>query len=539
MSRLETTLVRLGAAELSKWLGQATIDLLDALDLKQLTSTHLAQLVVRQIGPSRLLLDSRYRNQLVSALPRADAETLCRLLGVSACHDPYEALCSTHFYAGHNRTDTLFSFFGLKPPLNTETGGPAPSSLVIPCYPLFDFQRGVCIKTLKLLSTANTPRVLLHMPTGSGKTRTAMAIVSSILRRAQAQASVVVWLAHSEELCDQAAEEFTRAWSAIGDRPLTIFRHYGPYRCRLDTIEEGFLVAGLQLLYNHSLSHQREFFILARRTNLVVMDEAHRAIAPSYRHVLNLLTPDPRTPLVGLSATPGRSWLNVEEDLELAHFFHHNKVTLQVDGYPNPIDYLQQQGYLAKVEYVRIPFSPDGNFTLTAQETEALRLGFDLPDSVILRLANNHKRNLLLLSSILNEARHQDAKIIVFACSVEHANLIANVLRLKGVAAAAVSSETPLDDRRRILEAFRCGNELQVISNYGVLTTGFDAPKTNVAVIARPTTSVVLYSQMVGRAIRGPKAGGNDRARVLTVIDEIPGFRSVNEGFMFWDDLWN
>ncbi len=67
---------------------------------------------------------------------------------------------------------------------------------------------------------------------------------------------------------------------------------------------------------------------------------------------------------------------------------------------------------------------------------------------------------------------------------------------------------------------------------------GFDAPRTNVAMIARPTRSVVLYSQMVGRAARGPRAGGNERCRVITVVDRIPGFRSIAEAFTFWEDIW-
>ena len=75
--------------------------------------------------------------------------------------------------------------------------------------------------------------------------------------------------------------------------------------------------------------------------------------------------------------------------------------------------------------------------------------------------------------------------------------------------------------------------------NYGVLTTGFDAPKTNVVVVARPTQSVVLYRQMIGRAMRRPKSGGNQTCTVITVKDSIPGFRSVYEGFTHWEDVWN
>jgi superfamily II DNA or RNA helicase len=75
--------------------------------------------------------------------------------------------------------------------------------------------------------------------------------------------------------------------------------------------------------------------------------------------------------------------------------------------------------------------------------------------------------------------------------------------------------------------------------NYGVLTTGFDAPQTSAALIARPTKSLVLYSQMIGRAIRGPRAGGNETAEILTVVDTgLQGFGDVEQAFLNWEDVW-
>jgi len=79
-----------------------------------------------------------------------------------------------------------------------------------------------------------------------------------------------------------------------------------------------------------------------------------------------------------------------------------------------------------------------------------------------------------------------------------------------------------------------------VLCNFGVLTTGFDAPQTSAVVISRPTRSLVLYSQMVGRAIRGPRAGGNREAEITTVVDTaLPGFGDVAEAFTNWEDVWN
>ena len=72
------------------------------------------------------------------------------------------------------------------------------------------------------------------------------------------------------------------------------------------------------------------------------------------------------------------------------------------------------------------------------------------------------------------------------------------------------------------------------------MTTGFDAPRTSAALIARPTLSLVLYSQMVGRAMRGTAAGGNETCEILTVVDTtLPGFDSVIDAFSNWEDVWS
>ncbi|MDE2824463.1 MAG: helicase-related protein, partial [Chloroflexota bacterium] len=90
------------------------------------------------------------------------------------------------------------------------------------------------------------------------------------------------------------------------------------------------------------------------------------------------------------------------------------------------------------------------------------------------------------------------------------------------------------------IRAFKSEAEApMVLVNFGVLTTGFDAPRASAVVIARPTQSLVLYSQMVGRAIRGPRAGGTDTCEVVTVVDpNLPGFGDVAAAFSNWEDVW-
>jgi len=537
VTKLLETLTRLGTGLLAQFLGESTVSLLELLGLKQLQPHRLAELVLRQVGPEDLLLVKSRRDEITDALSREDADRLARLLGLSSTDDPWHSVRSLPVSPNSPACEVLFAFFGCRLPKERE-GSDKPSSLRIdPGYSLFQHQVKACRETASFLEEASQPRVMLHMPTGAGKTRTAMNVIATFLRDRFSSDDVVVWVAHSEELCEQAAEEFEKAWSFLGNRPVAVQRAFGRYRTPLDKMSGGILIAGLQLLYRRSLSEQGVFLKLARRTPLVVMDEAHQAIAPAYQQVLNLLAGDPRTAILGLSATPGRSLLDAHQDMELAQFFKRHKVTLRVEGYDSPVQYLQENGYLAKVDYDYVPYAPGPDFALTRDEVTRLQTELDLPDSVIARLGADHKRNFLIVTRLIEEAK-QGGKILVFACSVEHAHLLASILSAKGLRAAAVSTRTSPARRRQFIAQYKEEGGIQILCNYGVLTMGFDAPKTSCALIARPTQSVVLYSQMVGRAARGPKVGGNVTCRVITVVDRLPGFRSVAEAFEYFEEIW-
>ena len=538
MKKLGEMLARLGAAKLADFLGESTVSLLQLLGLRRLQASSLADIVLTQTGPEDLLLDNARRRELTDALSREDAENLCHLLGLSPVPNAWAALRKQTFPKRSSATETLFGFFGISHPAEKDQlDQPRPSIVINPEYGLFQHQINACRECMTFLTQGQRPRVLLHMPTGAGKTRTAMNVLSHLIRDRLDQSSLVVWLAHSEELCEQAAEEFEKAWFSLGNRPLNVYRAYGANRPDLQSMRDGFLVAGLQLLYSRSLSEQSTFLQLARAVALIVIDEAHQAIAPTYRHLIELLTVDPRTLLLGLSATPGRSLLDAHQDMELAQFFHRQKVTLRVPGYDNPIEYLQAEGYLARVEYDYVRYKPGRNIVLRPEEIQRLQVELDLPQSVIYRLGQDSKRNFLIVSRLIEEAK-TGSKIIFFACSVEHAHIIASILTAKGIRAGAITSSTNPARRRQLITGYKSPSGCQILCNYGVLTTGFDAPQTKCALIARPTQSVVLYSQMVGRAARGPKVGGNERCKIITVVDQIPGFRSVAEAFEYFEEIW-
>ncbi|MDN3721485.1 DEAD/DEAH box helicase family protein [Roseibium salinum] len=93
---------------------------------------------------------------------------------------------------------------------------------------------------------------------------------------------------------------------------------------------------------------------LADRASLTVIDEAHQAIAPTYANVLRALSSKrPENALLGLTATPGRSWSEIDEDKRLSEFFDGQKVLLEVEGYDDPVSFLMEEKYLARPIFFR------------------------------------------------------------------------------------------------------------------------------------------------------------------------------------------
>ncbi|MCZ4109584.1 DEAD/DEAH box helicase family protein [Brevundimonas diminuta] len=528
----ENFLTRADDETLQQLLGTKVLRLLRALDPKGFNQGRQRALVLEQTRPQALLADKAKRLLLLDLLRPAEAAQLCHVLGLAGS-DSYAALAKTSFTGA--RFNALLEFFELSPLVVEDAPLSPPTRLIQPAHALFAHQEVAAQKCLTALNEGDR-RVLLHMPTGAGKTRTATHIISSFLRANPGKA--VVWLAHSEELCEQAAVEFEKAWTNLGSRPLKVHRYWGGRDLDLADVDGGFVVVGLGKM-NAAVRRSIGFVSgLGAKAGLVVMDEAHQAIAPTYQLILDALAdPFPQTGLLGLSATPGRTWNDVDADERLAAFFRRRKVTLKVEGYDNPVDYLVHEGYLAKAKFR--PLVAGSQTELSDEERQRLEEELEIPADVLERLALDERRNLSILAEIESLAkRHR--RIIVFSTTVEHADLLAYTLRARGLWARSVTGATEGQERRSTLETYKDdAEEPRIICNFGVLTTGFDAPKTSAAVIARPTVSLVLYSQMVGRATRGVKAGGNAQAEIVTVVDSgLPGFGDVGEAFYNWEDVW-
>ncbi len=407
-------------------------------------------------------------------------------------------------------------------------------STVESSYPMYPYQQKMVKKVNSLILSPKEHRCLLHLPTGAGKTRTAINIASEHLR--SNEDGLVLWLADTSELCSQAASEFSSAWESLGNRDIKLYSYYSDTNISLGGIDSGFLVAGLQKL--NSTSGSEEYRILYEQlrkyVTLIIFDEAHKAIAPTYAQTVNdMINAKKETFLLGLSATPGRKLeYNSDEDEKLTEFFQNNKVTMHITGYESPIKYLVEKEYLAKANFMNIEY--DGNQILLADKFSNQKRSNEIRQA----LSEDESRNLRLLE-VIEEEHKRESSIIVFACSVEHSRSLASMLAFNGIKAYSLDSKYDDGETRRYKIADYSKGNVRVLINFNILTAGFDAPITNVAVIARPTDSLVQYSQMAGRAMRGKRSGGNTECNIYTVRDDIPAFTSVTQAFTHWDRLWN
>lgn len=308
------------------------------------------------------------------------------------------------------------------------------------------YQQALQDKTLQALHKHRS--VVMQLPTGGGKS----VIIASIARLAadhDRRACVVV---HRRELVEQMVDHLKR----VGLRPGIVGE---------PTHNPDIYVAMVQTL--------------SRRTpppcSLIVIDEAHHATAASYRRVIETL---PDAKVIGVTATPqrlgGQGLDGVFDEL--------------VTG-PS-VSELIDDGYLAPPVYYACPPMDMSGVARTAGDYNKAQLA-TLMEKTVIRgdLISTYKTHV------------DGKKAIVFAASVDLAKSYAEDYNNAGIPAAYLDGNTPARDRAIIVDRFRQGS-IQVLTNCMLFTEGFDVPDVDVVQMVRPTESLTLYLQMVGRAMR-------------------------------------
>jgi len=412
---------------------------------------------------------------------------------------------------------------------STQTKEFVPKSIE-PFKSLKDFQSNVFFEIQKYIEFPNT-KMLIQMPTGSGKTRVAMEIVSTFLNKVENRQ--VIWLADRSELCEQAVDAFLNAWPHTGKFDLHLYRLWGDAVLPKKIEGTSFIVAMYQ-----KIREPLKKASLILNADLIVTDEAHNVLAPTYEETIESLKDfrEKQTRIVGLTATPGRGSGESTQIEKLVSFFN-NRIIMIQSGDEGAISYLQGKKVLARC--IRKPLTTNIEYRLTKEEWKKLAKSFEheYPPEFIEKIANDNRRNLIIILRLIELAK--DCKhILVFGPSKKQSKLLCGLLISLGFSAVHVDGNTPHSYRKDVVEKFK-HKKIQFIFNYGVFTAGFDAPNIDAVVISRPTTSIVLYGQMIGRGMRGLEIGGTEEFQLIDVVDNIiTEYGGLDNVYEFFSEYW-
>ena len=482
----------------------------------------LARLVADRYG-TQLLKNTEIRLHLVDCLSARDAELAAQKLGNKK--DNSHEFLNRRFSGPFNsqRAIEFVEIFSLPeyfvPPKIEETRLAEENihglygETMISKGVLHPYQRRVKDNIRKALDDGHR-RIMCQMPTGAGKTVTALEVITDYLRGPHFN-NLVVWVVNSQELADQALESFKSLWKQRGDRPIGVYRYFDIFSSNFTNCSPGVVFASFDKAWASYQSKDAErksnFKSLCSRSSLVVVDEAHSSLAETYFEIINKLI-SYNASLIGLSATPGRSNANATD--ELSAFYGKKLISitdLNDKNINDPIEYLKQEGYLAEIVFEDLS---SGTEIKTNDETKVCK-----------ELAENPERNSQIIFQI-ERALKSNESTIVFACTKDHVLALVALCRAKNINVDFVIGEVPTAKRIDIFERFR-NNELKIIINHDMLSTGIDLPKVDRLICTRPVGSAILYSQMIGRALRGPKNGGNKKNTVVNINDNLLNFPSA------------
>lgn len=307
--------------------------------------------------------------------------------------------------------------------------------------------------------------VMVQMPTGTGKTVLLSEVVKSEERRVK---NPWVWIVvHRRELVEQIMKTLDTMLSSPSSTPDTT----SPLLSENSRIK----VMSIQWLSRH-------YQDMAEKPSLIVIDEAHHAVAKTYAEVMNAYTEAKK---LGVTATPCR--LNKKGFTDLFDVLLQSWPTKKfiADGRLSLYDYMsiKADSIDQRMVFGLTKRGADGDFSLKEMSEKLdVKPSIERLCDTILRYAPNKKG-------------------IVYAIDIKHAEHIAEHYREHGINAVAISSKTPNDERRLTIDKFKT-RQIQVLVNVDLFGEGFDCPDVEFIQLARPTLSLAKYLQQVGRGMR-------------------------------------
>jgi DNA repair protein RadD len=309
---------------------------------------------------------------------------------------------------------------------------------------------------------------LVEVPTGGGKSLIQAAVIQRFMQ--ERERARVVCLTHVKELIEQNYQEFRRLCPEVNS---------GVYSAGLGRREgrAQILFAGIQSIFKKDVY-----------ADLVIIDEAHlvpREGDGMYRTLLEKIREINRDVLLlGLTATPYR--------LDSGRLDEGDDRIFDGMAYTVPLRHLIDNGWLSPLSTIA---------TKNSLSVHGVRkTGGEYNQKELQAAVDKEDVTAACVREIV--ARGQDRRSwLVFAAGVDHAAHVCTALRGHGVSAEYLTGETPLNEREQMVNKFKEGN-IRALVNVGVLTTGFNAPRTDLIAMLRPTCSTGLYVQMLGRGMR-------------------------------------
>lgn len=310
--------------------------------------------------------------------------------------------------------------------------------------------------------------VMLQMPTGTGKTIVFTSVVKDIRKWCveHSPESKILIVAHRKELIDQASRK-------LGAIPHGIIQ--SGKRQRLDLPIQ---VASIQTF----ISRRNYDTMLRLRFDFIIIDEAHHSMAPGYQKLWDMF---PNSKKLGVTATPWRmshsGFTSLFGDIVLS----------------KSIEWFVNNEYLSNYDYISIKKNSDIQHAVNA--IDKYGADGDYSDAELSSKFDCDKIRAKLYQSY--ETFVKGKKGIIYAIDRQHASNICELYAVHGVRICMIDGTTSVEERNRLIDEFRAGT-IQVIVNVNIFSEGFDCPDIEFIQLARPTKSLSLYLQQVGRALR-------------------------------------
>ncbi|MDD2577263.1 MAG: DEAD/DEAH box helicase family protein [Bacteroidales bacterium] len=311
--------------------------------------------------------------------------------------------------------------------------------------------------------------VMLQMPTGTGKTILFSSIIRDIhnIGVSNKKAIRILVLAHRQELIEQIAESLGRKYGIA----------HGIIKSGY--VEQMFYpnqIASVQTLSKRLKKWEEKDF------DFIIIDEAHHALAKTYIKIIKAF---PNAKILGVTATPYR--LNRQP---FTNLFNTLILSKSIKSF---ID----DGYLCDYKYFSI--RPNSLMQKAIDSIDDFDIEGDYSNSAMMQVCDNDKIRADIFETYLKYAKGK--KGIVYTINKQHNINLANKFRKNGIKVELIDSDTKTENRKDVVTKFRRG-EIDVLFNVNIFNEGFDCPDVEFIQLARPTMSLSLYLQQVGRGFR-------------------------------------